>query len=95
MTARNANRQQLPLPTARLPKGPATLFSFTLQPDVLYRADELKRRLGMQDAAWRAALRNGLVVYREGRRNFVRGADAIAHICRPENLVEREGRHVD
>ena len=48
--------------------------------DVLYRADELKARMGWKDAAFRAACRKGLKVYRVGKRAFVVGSDIIAFV---------------
>ena len=53
-----------------------------VHPDVLYRADELKGRMGWSDAALRAARRRGLVVRREGKRAYVLGEDVIAYITR-------------
>lgn len=51
-------------------------------PNVLYRADEFKRRMGWSDSAFRAARRRGLVVRREGKRAYVWGDDAIAYMMR-------------
>lgn len=51
-----------------------------ISPDVLYRSDELKTRLGWQDAAWRRAVREGLKICKSGRWHYCRGADAIAFI---------------
>lgn len=48
--------------------------------DALYRADELKARMGWKDAAFRAACRKGLKVYRVGKRAFVVGSDIIAFV---------------
>jgi hypothetical protein len=48
--------------------------------DALYRADELKARMGWKDAAFRAACRKGLNVYRVGKRAFVIGSDIIAFV---------------
>ena len=55
--------------------------------DALYRADELKARMGWKDAAFRAACRKGLKVYRVGKRAFVIGSDIIAFVT--ENGGER------
>jgi hypothetical protein len=48
--------------------------------DALYRADELKARMGWKDAAFRAACRKGLKVHRVGKRAFVTGSDIIAFV---------------
>lgn len=48
--------------------------------DALYRADELKARMGWKDAAFRAACRKGLKVHRVGKRAFVIGSDIIAFV---------------
>lgn len=53
-----------------------------VHPGVLYRADELKGRMGWSDAALRAARRRGLVVRREGKRAYVLGEDVITYIKR-------------
>jgi hypothetical protein len=53
-----------------------------VHPGVLYRADELKGRMGWSDAALRAARRRGLVVRREGKRAYVLGEDVITYITR-------------
>lgn len=57
----------------------ATSPGFIL-PDALYRVDELRRRMGWKDAAFRAARRRGLVVRRVGKRVFVIGSDVIAFV---------------
>ena len=46
----------------------------------LYRGDELKRRMGWSDSAFRAARRRGLKVRREGKRAYVFGEDLIAYM---------------
>lgn len=53
-----------------------------IQPDVLYRADEVCRRLGWNRRAFNAARRRGLdkVLHKYGKRNFCLGRDVIAHI---------------
>jgi len=48
--------------------------------DAIYRADETKARMGWKDAAFRAACRRGLKVYRVGKRVYVTGADLAAFI---------------
>jgi hypothetical protein len=52
--------------------------------DALYRADELKARMGWRNAAFRAACRKGLRTHRVGKRVFISGADVLA-------FVQREG----
>jgi hypothetical protein len=51
-----------------------------ISPDHLYRSDELKNRLGWQDAAWRRAVRQGLNISKQGRWHYCKGSDAIAFI---------------
>jgi hypothetical protein len=41
----------------------------------LYRIDEAMRRLGWQNAAYRAALRRGLQVLNSGKRRYVTGEE--------------------
>jgi hypothetical protein len=53
-----------------------------INPDHLYRSDEIKNRLGWHDAAWRRAVRQGLQIIKNGRWHYVRGCDAIAFLCR-------------
>jgi hypothetical protein len=48
--------------------------------DAVYRADELKARMGWREAAFRAACRRGLKTHRVGKRVYVTGADAIAFV---------------
>jgi hypothetical protein len=48
--------------------------------DALYRADELKARMGWRNAAFRAACRRGLRTHRVGKRVFVAGADVLAFV---------------
>lgn len=52
--------------------------------DALYRADELKARMGWRNAAFHAACRKGLRTHRVGKRVFIAGADVLA-------FVQREG----
>lgn len=49
-----------------------------VHPTVLYRADELKARMGWSDAALRSARRHGLTVRRLGKRAYVLGEDVIS-----------------
>ena len=51
-------------------------------PDAIYRLDELKSRAGWLDAAFRAAVRAGLKVYRSGKRTFLVGSDIITFVTR-------------
>jgi hypothetical protein len=53
-----------------------------VHPEVLYRADELKARMGWTDSSMRAARRRGLVVRREGKRAYLLGKDVIDYIKR-------------
>lgn len=55
-----------------------------VHPEVLYRVDELKGRMGWSDSALRAARRRGLVVRREGKRAYILGEDVIAYIKRKQ-----------
>ena len=55
-----------------------------IQPDAMYRSDEIQRRLGWKTAAWRAAVKNGLRVFRKGRRVFCLGSDVVAFITATE-----------
>jgi hypothetical protein len=56
---------------------PGAIFS-----DALYRADEAKVRMGWRDAGFRSACRNGLKVYRVGKRAYVLGADLAAFVVK-------------
>jgi hypothetical protein len=51
-------------------------------PDAIYRLDEVKARMGWRDAAFRAAVRAGLRVYRSGKRIYVCGSDVVAFVTR-------------
>jgi len=53
-------------------------------PDAIYRLDELKVRMGWRDAAFRAAVRAGLKVYRSGKRVYVLGSDLITFVTKGE-----------
>jgi hypothetical protein len=57
------------------PTVPGTIYA-----DALYRADELRARMGWREAAFRAACRRGLRTHRVGKRVYVAGADAIAYV---------------
>jgi hypothetical protein len=62
--------------SATLPQPiPGPIFS-----DALYRAEELKARMGWKDAAFRAACRKGLKIHRCGKRVYVTGADVLAFV---------------
>jgi hypothetical protein len=52
----------------------------TVYADAVYRADELKARMGWREAAFRAACRRGLKTHRVGKRVYITGADAIAFV---------------
>ncbi len=51
-----------------------------IEPHILYRLDEAKRRLGWGPAALRQARRRGLRVRYAGRNGYLLGRDIIAHI---------------
>jgi hypothetical protein len=51
----------------------------------LYRKDELLKRAGLHQAAWRTARRNGLRVLEANGRAYVRGEDWLAYL---ESLFE-------
>lgn len=57
------------------PLVPGTVYS-----DAVYRADELKARMGWREAAFRSACRSGLKTHRVGKRVYITGADAIAFV---------------
>ena len=52
----------------------------TVYADAVYRADELKARMGWREAAFRAACRRGLKTHRVGKRVYIAGVDAIAFV---------------
>jgi hypothetical protein len=62
--------------------GPPLPVPGVIFPDAIYRADELKARMGWRDAAFRAACRNGLRVHRVGKRAYVSGDDLAAFITK-------------
>jgi hypothetical protein len=57
------------------PAVPGTVYS-----DAVYRADELKARMGWREAAFRSACRRGLKTHKVGKRVYITGADAIAFV---------------
>ena len=69
--------QQQQLGECRTFLGGALTARPTISPDVLYRSDELKNRLGWHDAAWRRAVREGLTICKQGRWHYVLGSDVI------------------
>jgi hypothetical protein len=60
-----------------VPTVPGTVYS-----DAVYRADELKARMGWREAAFRSACRSGLKTHRVGKRVYITGVDAIAFVTR-------------
>lgn len=60
----------------------------TILADELYTIDELKRRLGWGDHAWRTARREGLPVRRIGKRGYVSGRAVI-------EWIESAGKEAD
>ena len=54
-------------------------------PDAIYRLDELKARMGWRDAAFRAAVRAGLKIYRSGKRIYVLGTDVVVFVTRAKD----------
>lgn len=71
---RGTRHRPLALPTA-----PA---AGSIDPEALYRLDEVKARMGWRDAAFRAAVRAGLATHRSGKRLYVLGSDLIAFVIR-------------
>ena len=51
-----------------------------VHPSVLYRADELKARMGWSESAFRSARHAGLEVSRVGKRVYVLGDDVITYL---------------
>ena len=64
---------------------PAASAPGTIDPAVVYRADEAKLRMGWRDAAFRAACQAGLKVHRAGKRLYVRGSDLVAFVTKGES----------
>lgn len=54
----------------------------TIEPAVLYKLDELKRRAGLGNWAFRTARKNGLKVRYLANRAFVKGSDFIDFVER-------------
>ena len=65
-----------------LPHEPHASASGAVVPGAIYRLDELKARMGWRDAAFRAAVRAGLKIYRSGKRIYVLGTDLIEFVTR-------------
>ena len=61
---------------------PHTPPSGEITPEALYRLDEVRARMGWRDAAFRAAVRAGLKIYRSGKRIYVLGTDLIAFVTK-------------
>jgi hypothetical protein len=55
-------------------------------PDAVYRLDEVKARMGWRDAAFRAAVRAGLRIYRSGKRIYLLGSDIVAFVTRTKEI---------
>jgi hypothetical protein len=51
----------------------------------VYRVDEIKRRMGWSDAAFRAAKRRGLKVCRDGKRVYVSGREVMEYLAARSN----------
>jgi len=75
------------LPQQRPSSGHSPGVPGAIIPDAIYRLDELKVRMGWRDAAFRAAVRAGLNIYRSGKRVYVLGSDLITFVTKGE--VER------
>lgn len=57
-----------------------------IRADEVYRLDEVRRRLGLNDDALRAARRAGLKARKIGRRKFYIGSELIEYVRqRPES----------
>jgi hypothetical protein len=66
----------------KLPDGHPQNAPGAIVPEAIYRLDELKARMGWRDAAFRAAVRAGLKIYRSGKRTYVLGTDVVAFVTR-------------
>jgi len=64
------DRRQQNSPQSPWNQSPGEIFL-----NAIYRVDELKRRMGWKDAAFRSARRSGLKVCRSGGRAYVLGKD--------------------
>jgi len=69
-------------PERQLPPTPSASAPGAIERNVVYRIDEVKRRMGWRDSAFRAACRNGLRVHRVGKRGYVAGLDLVAYITK-------------
>lgn len=56
-----------------------------IEPNVLYRLEELKKRSGLGDWAMRTARKNGLKVIRKAGKAFVFGGDFIEYMRRQDD----------
>lgn len=65
--------------TGGFPVVPGTIYA-----DAVYRADELKARLGWKEAAFRSACRRGLKTHKVGKRVYITGFEAIAFLTGKE-----------
>lgn len=72
-------KKQIDLFSGGGPVVPGTIYA-----DAVYRADELKARLGWKEAAFRAACRRGLKTHKVGKRVYITGFDAIAFLTGKE-----------
>jgi hypothetical protein len=72
-----ANRER-PMERGRAPQTAPGVISA----DALYRADELKARMGWRNAAFHAACRRGLRTHRVGKRVFITGSDVLTFVQR-------------
>lgn len=63
---------------------PLTPPSGEITPESLYRLDEVRARMGWREAAFRAAVRAGLKIYRSGKRTYVLGTDLVAFVTKGE-----------
>ncbi len=73
------------MPTAReLPASPRPAGGSpgVVTPSDLYRVDELRARLGWSESAYQSARKQGLKIFRAGKRSYVRGSDAIAYVTK-------------
>ena len=73
-------------PSTRRPSSgqPHTPPSGKITLDAIYRLDELQARMGWRDAAFRAAVRAGLKIYRSGKRTYVLGSDLVVFVTKGE-----------
>ena len=64
----------------RATQGQPQAVGGTICPTEVYRLDEVKRRAGWGDVAFRAAVRKGLRVHKCGKRTYVVGSDLVQFI---------------